>query len=145
MSMEGLGRLFNVAPSVGGASAANGKALSLRHASGITYILNGADTYTLTVASTYAGSYATPGTVITQKYSNTAADGTAAWVAATQTASNAVVVASGVVAIYVDSKSLPDGKVYIKCTVTGTTGLVTAILHDLEVQRTPPNLAIPGA
>ncbi|MGH3381358.1 MAG: hypothetical protein ACRDP6_42165 [Actinoallomurus sp.] len=145
MAMEGLGRLFNVAPSVGGASAANGKALSLKDAAGVTFILNGADTYTLTVASTYAGSYATPGNIIVQKYTNTAADGTAAWVKASQSASNAVVVASGVAVIYVAANSLPDTKVYVKCTVTGTTGLVTAITHDLMVQRTPANLAILGA
>ena len=144
--MEALGRLFNVAASVGGASAANGKALSLKDAAGITFVLNGADTYTLTVASTYAGSYATPGNILTKKYTNSAADGTAAWVSgAVSPASNAVTVASGVAVIHVPASSLPDGKVYIKCTVTSTTGLVTAILHDLEVQRNPANLAIPGA
>lgn len=145
MAMEGLGRLFNVAPSVGGASAANGKAISLKNAGGVTFILNGADTYTLTVASTSGGTYATPGAIIAQKYTSTAADGSAAWVKASQTASNAVTVASGVAAIYVDAKSLPDTKVYIKCTVTGTTGVVTAIVHDLTVQRTPGNLAALGA
>lgn len=144
--MEALGRLFNVIPSVGGASAANGKALSLRDCQAATFILNGADTYTFTCSATFAGSYTSIGNIIVKRYACTATDGTAAWTQpANQAASNAVVVASGVQVVHIAGASLPDTMKYIKCTVTGTTGLVTAILHDLYVQRTPPNLAIVGA
>ncbi len=144
--MEALGRLFNVVPSVGGASGANGKALSLVGAQAATFILNGADTYTFTCSATFAGSYTSIGNIIVKRYALSAVDGTVAWTQpANQAASNAVVVASGAVAVHISGSALPDTMKYIKCTVTSTTGLVTAILHDLYVQRTPPNLAIVGA
>lgn len=133
--MEALGRLINVAPIVGA-----GAAISMRDASGLTFICTGNDTFTLTVASTFAGSYATPGNIIDHVYTNTSTSGTALWVKATQAASNAVTIASGTVAICVNANALPDGKVYVKCTASSA-GLVTAILHDLEYQRTPANLA----
>jgi hypothetical protein len=133
--MEALGRLINVAPIMGA-----GAAVSMRDASGLTFICTGNDTFTLTVASTFAGSYATPGAIIDHVYTNTSTSGTALWVKATQTAANTVVISSGTVAFCVNAAALPDGKVYVKCTASGA-GLVTAILHDLEYQRTPANLA----
>ncbi len=139
MAIETLGRSFNVVPIIGG-----GAAISLRDTAGVMFICTGNDTFTLTVADTFAGSYATPGSIITRKYTCTATNGTAAWVKATQAAANAVTIASGTVAFFVDGSSLPDGKVYIKCTASAA-GLVTAVLGDLTVQRTPQNLAIVGA
>jgi hypothetical protein len=136
--MEGLGRLFNVAPIAAGA------AVSLKDATAVTFVCTGNDTFTVTVASTFGGSYATPGNILTQKYTNTATNGTAAWVKASQSASNAVTISSGTVAFTVFANSLPDTKTYVKCSV-GSGGLVTAVLHDLAVQRTPANLAILGA
>jgi hypothetical protein len=51
-----------------------------------------------------------------------------------------VVTASSIVAAFtVSAEELSDGKDFIKCTSTST-GTVTAILHDLKVQRTPANL-----
>ena len=132
---EALGRLFNVAPIVGG-----GSAISLKDAAGVTFICTGNDTFTLTVSDAFAGSYATPGTIIVTKYTNTATDGTAAWVKVKQTAADAVTISSGTVAFHVSANSLPDTKTYIKCTHSSA-GLVMAIVHDLEVQRTPANLA----
>lgn len=132
--MEALGRLINVTP------IAAGVAISMRDASGLTFICTGNDTFTLTVASTFGGSYATPGNIIDHVYTNTATNGTALWVKTAQAASNAVVIASGSVAICVNANALPDTKVYVKCSAGGS-GLVTAILHDLEYQRTPANLA----
>jgi hypothetical protein len=134
MAIEGLGRSFNVVP------IAAGVALSMRDCSGITFVCTGNDTFTITVASTFAGSYATPGNIITHKYTNTATDGTAAWVKATQSASNAVTIASGTVSFDVLGTMLPDPKQYVKVSV-GASGLVVAILHDLTVQRGPANLA----
>jgi hypothetical protein len=137
-AMEGLGRLFNVVPIAAGA------ALSLRDATGVTFICTGNDTFTITVADTFAGSYATPGNIITKKITNTATNGTAAWVSATQSASNAVTISSGSVAFYVSGDALPDGKAYVKVSV-GASGLVTAVLHDLTASRKADNLAIVGA
>jgi hypothetical protein len=136
--MEGLGRLFNIAP------IASGAALSLRDAAGVTFICTGNDTFTLTVSDTFGGSYATPGNTITKKITNTATNGTAAWVTSTQSAANAVTISSGSVAFYVSGDSLPDGKAYVKVTAGGS-GLVTAVLHDLTSGRKADNLSIPGA
>jgi hypothetical protein len=136
--MQGLGREFNVVP------IAAGVAISLKQCAGVTFICTGNDTFTLTTSATFAGSYATPGNIITTKYTNTATAGTAAWVKASQSASNAVTIASGTVAIFVGSSMLADPLAYVKCSVGGA-GLVIAILHDLEVQRTPANLTIVSA
>jgi hypothetical protein len=137
-AMEGLGKEFNIVPIAAGAG------LSLRDAGGVTFVCTGNDTFTLTVADTFAGSYATPGNILTKKITNTATNGTAAWVSATQSASNAVTISSGSVAFYVSGDSLPDGKAYVKVSAGGS-GLVTAVFHDLTSQRKADNLAIVGA
>ncbi|MEU1445503.1 hypothetical protein [Streptomyces mirabilis] len=137
-AMEGLGRLFNVVPIAAGA------AMSLKGAAGVTFICTGNDTFTITVSDVFGGSYATPGNIITKKITNTATNGTAAWVSATQSASNAVTIASGSVAFYVGGDSLPDGKAYVKVSAGGS-GLVAAVVHDLVPRRKADNLAILGA
>lgn len=134
MAVEGLGRVFNCVP------IAAGNAISLKDAQGVTFVCTGADTFTITSASTFGGSYASPGNIITRKQTNTATNGTAKWVEATQSASNAVVVASGAVAFYVDGNDLPAGNTYVKVAVAAS-GLVTAVVHDLQVQRDAANLA----
>ena len=138
--MEALGRTINVAPIVDGA------AISLKSAEAVTFVCTGADTYTITVADSFAGSYATPGAILDHVYQNTSTNGTAAWTrVAVSPASNAVVQAGAyTTVIHVPATSLPDGKTHVKCTSTAA-GLVTAILHDLHVQRTPANLPIVGA
>ena len=136
--MEGLGRTFNVAPIAAGAG------LSLKGASAVSFVCTGNDTFTLTVASTFGGSYATPGNIITRYYTSTATNGTAAWVKQTQAASNAVTIASGVAVFTVFTSQLADPKAYVKVSV-GASGLVAAFFHDLTVQRGPANLAIVGA
>jgi hypothetical protein len=135
--MQGLGRVFNVVPIAAGAG------LSLAPASAVTYICTGNDTFTITVAATFAGSYATPGNIITVKYTNASTNGTAAWAKATQAASNAVTISANTVAFTVFTSMLTDPSKYVKCSVGGS-GLVTAIFHDLTVQRTPANLPILG-
>lgn len=137
-AMAGLGRSFDIAPIAAGA------AFSLRDALGVTFICTGNDTFTLTCSDTFGGSYATPGNTIVNKATNTATNGTAAWVSATQAASNAVTISSGTVAFYVSGDSLPDGKSYVKVSAGGS-GLVTAVFHDLTTQRKVDNLAIRGA
>src|SRR6266576_2064122 len=124
MAIAALGRSFNIVP------IAAGVALSMRDCSGITFICTGNDTFTITTSATFGGSYATPGAIITKKQTNTATNGTAAWVSATQTAANTVVISSGSVAFFVPGTSLADPLAYIKCTQSSA-GLVTAILGDL--------------
>lgn len=140
MAIEALGRELNVVP------IAAGRGLSMRDCSGILFVCTGNDTFTLTLATTFAGSYSQPTNwnPIVRKYTNTATNGSAAWVKATQTASNAVTIASGTVAFEVLGPMVPDTYVYVKCSV-GASGLVTAILHDLTYQKTPANLATVSA
>lgn len=137
---EGLGRVFNVVP------IAAGQGILLRDCSAVTFVCTGNDTFTLTLATTFAGSYSQPSgfNPITRKYTNTATNGTAAWVKATQAASNAVTIASGTVAFSLLVSQIPDTYNYVKNTASSA-GLVMAVLHDLTVQRTPANLAILGA
>lgn len=135
---EGLGRVFNVVP------IAAGQGISMKGCSAITFVCTGNDTFTLTVANTFGGSYATPGNIVTRKHTNTSTANTAAWVDATQAASNAVTIASGTVVFTVGQAQLTDPAAYLKVTASSA-GLVTAILHDLKVKRVPANLAIVGA
>ncbi|MDX3759341.1 hypothetical protein [Streptomyces sp. AK02-04a] len=136
--MYGLGRVMNVIPIAAGA------AFKFRGASAVTFVCTGNDTFTLTASATFGGSYATPGNIITRKQTCTATNGTAAWAETTQAASNAVTIASGTVVFGVLTSQIADPLAYLKVSV-GASGLVTAILHDLTVQRKPANLEILGA
>jgi hypothetical protein len=136
--MYGLGRVLNVIP------IAAGQAFKFRGASAVTFVCTGNDTFTLTASSSFGGSYSSPGNVITRKQTCTATNGTAAWVEATQAASNAVTIASGTVVFGVLTSQIADPNDYIKVSVGGS-GLVTAILHDLTVQRKPANLEVLGS
>lgn len=136
--MEGLGRVLNVIP------IAAGQGFSLKGASGVAFVCTGSDTFTLTVASSFAGSYATPGNIITRSYNNAQTNGTAAWTAVTQAASNAVGPVVNTNVFHVFTSQLSDPSCYLKVSA-GASGLVTAILYDLVVQRAPANLAILGA
>lgn len=134
--MEGLGREFNIIPT------ADAKHVNLTHAGGVTFIGVGADTYTVQSAASASGG--TDLDVVTHWYENANADGSTAWTRhADQVADAAVLTSAAACAIYVDGKSLPDGHKYVKCT-SSSTGLVYAIVHDLDVQRTPANLPALG-
>lgn len=134
MAIEQLGRVFNCVPIAAGA------AVSLKDCQGYTFICTGADTFTVTSASSFGGAYASPGSIITRKQTNTATNGTAKWVQATQAAGNAVTIAAGAVAFYIDANDLPSGNTYVKVSV-GATGLVVAVAGDLLVQRDAGSLA----
>lgn len=135
MAIEGLGRVFNVV------LIAASQAVSLKDAQGVTFAVSGADSgVTITSSATFGGTYASPGNIITRKQTNTSTNGTAKWVEGTQSASNVVVCAAGSTTFYVDANDLPAGNTYVKAT-PGSTGLITAIVHDLQVQRDPANLA----
>lgn len=130
--MEGLGRVVNVVP------IAAGTLISLKDAAGVTFVVTGNDTFTLKSAATYNGSVTALAT-ITNYYTCTSTAGAAEWVAANQAAASTVAISSGAASFYVDASDLPAAAEYVEVTVAAS-GLVMAILHDLLVQRTPPNL-----
>lgn len=132
-SMEGLGRVFNVIP------IAAGKSVSLKEASGVTFVVTGGDTFTVK-SQPSSGGTATNLPVVTRYYTNTATDGSAKWVLATQAAGAAVTIASGSAAIFIGADDLPAGAEYVEVTAAAS-GLVHAVVHDLLVQRDPANLA----
>jgi hypothetical protein len=137
--MEGLGRVLDVIP------IAAGQAFKFRNASAVLFVCTGADTFTLTASGTYGGSYTSPGNVITHYYQRADTNGTHAWTRQTQAASNAVVQGSAyTTAFEVLTSMVADPQDYLKVSV-GASGLVTAILHDLMVQRKPANLEILGS
>ena len=138
--MEALGRLNDAIP------IAAGQGFKFRGASGVTFYCTGNDTFTITVASTFAGSYATPGPIINHFYQRADTNGTHAWTRQTQAASNAVVQSNAgyTTAFEVLTSMVSDPSAYIKVSVGGS-GLVFACLHDLVVERKPANLEILGA
>ncbi|MET0426669.1 MAG: hypothetical protein ABW046_22570 [Actinoplanes sp.] len=141
--MEALGRLINVVP------IAAGRGISLKGASAITFVTTASDTFTLTTATTFAGSY-TAGIAtlvgVTNVYTSSATNGSAVWAKNNALISTNTIVSGGAITtcFTINAASLPDGASYVKLSVGGS-GLVTAILHDLYYQRTPANLAIPSA
>lgn len=138
--MEGLGRLLDVIP------IAAGQGFKFRGASAVTFVCTGADTFTLTVANSFAGTYASPGNVLNHYYQRADTNGTHAWTRQTLTASNAITQGNAgyTTAFEVLTSYMSDPSAYLKVSVGGS-GLVTAILHDLTVQRKPANLEILGA
>lgn len=151
MWIEGLGREINVVP------IAAGRGLRLDLASAVTFVTTASDTFTITAAPSFAGSYTaiTPsGTTLADHgvnvYKSSATNGSAAWVkdnTLIQASPNGhTIVSGGAIAtcFCIGADILPDGQRYVKVSVGGS-GLVTAIFHDLQVQRTPPNLAILSA
>lgn len=151
--MDGLGRVFNIVP-----ISTAGPAINLSGASAVSFVTTGATAVaTLTIATSFggtyrAGSFFSPAWApISRVYWSTATDGTVAWSKATITAAatfthgttTGLTTAVGSVFTIFGSE-LPDGYSYIKCTVTGS-GIGAAILHDLNVQRTPANLALLSA
>lgn len=137
--MEGLGRVLDVVP------IAAGNAFKFRGASAVLFVCTGADTFTLTAASSFSGSYTSPGNILTHYYQRADTNGTHAWTRQTLSASNAITQASAyTTAFEVLTSMIADPQAYLKVSVGGS-GLVTAILHDLTVQRKPANLEILGA
>lgn len=137
--MEGLGRLVDVIP------IAAGKAFKFRGASAVLFVCTAADTFTINVGSSFGSVATSPGNIINHYYQRADTDGTHAWTKQTQAASNAVTQGSAyTTAFEVLTSMIADPYNYIKITVGGS-GLVTAILHDLVVQRKPANLEVLGS
>ena len=140
MAMEFLGRYGNVLP------VASGVAINLSNCVGVAFFGTNDNTYTLTLATTFAGSYTQPSgwNPITHYYTN--ADngvGTGAWSdKVTQAASNAVVIATDIsVCIQLLTSMVPDTYKFVKCTASAPgDGVLMAVLYELNAPRKPVNL-----
>lgn len=134
--MEGLGRVLDVVP------IASGVYISMKNCSGITFVCTGADTFTVREAKDSSGtSVQNIGNVITHYYQNTSTAGAAGWTKQPQAAGAAVTQAGAyTTVIEIFGSQMDDGFDYIYCHAAAS-GLVTAIPHDLTVQRSPANLA----
>lgn len=136
--MEGIGRLFDVIP------IAAGVIFKVNGCSAVTFDCTGADTFTVTVGTSHSAAATDPGNIISHYYQRAATDGSAAWTKQTQSADNAVIQGSAYETLFTVLTSAIPGYKYIKCAVGGS-GLVRAILHDLDVQRAPASLTILNA
>lgn len=139
--MESLGRLINVVP------IAAGVGISMKSGSAITFVTTGSATFTLTTATSFAGSYTAgiPTLVgVINVYKSAATNGTAVWAKDNTLISTNTIISGGAITtcFTLNAASLPDGATYVK--LSGS-GLVTAIVHDLFYPRTPANLPILSA
>lgn len=128
--MEALGRLLNIVPTAAGAW------VSLRDATGVTFVCVGADTYSLDEATDGAGSGNQDLAVIDRYQENDNADGSTGWTLESQTAGHELVTGDAAAAFHVDAAQLSAGYTHVQVSVAAT-GLVYAITHDLAVQRSP--------
>lgn len=137
--MEALGRLFNVRAN------ADDSYINMRNCRGVAFVANQPtpETLTLTEARDNAGTGAQVLATIDRYYS-AATDG-ATWTLRTQAnAATIVTQADDVVVVDIMATELSDGFTHVKLAGSGT-GAITAITHDLHVQRAPQNLPAIGA
>lgn len=144
--MEALGRLFNVV------QVATGKHISLKNASGVTFFcFEDAGAQNATFKESKAGASEQNLTTINVLYASDGVGGV--WTRETSDANGALsddflivkkdTVNFDCMAIYIGADELSDGFDSVECTIDGA-GLCVAVIHDLEVQRTPANLAVPA-
>jgi hypothetical protein len=144
---EGLGRLFDCEPQISRNTSPNG--VSLKDAAGVTFMCfvpnSGGDIFIVKSSSTHAGTY-TAFNPITRYYNKATLDGTSVWTDSGDLTANlgTLQIGSGSVSFYVGGDDLPAGNSYVEV-LPGTSGIVVAILHDLEVQRNPKYLRAPNA
>lgn len=131
--MEALGRTLNVVPT------ADGVYVNAGDCSNVTFVCNGADTYTIREATDAAGTGAQDLAVVDHYYANASAAGAAAWTREEQAAAAAVTIAAGAAVVEVSTKAMSDGFTHLACVSTAT-GAVVAVTGDLAVQRAPENL-----
>jgi hypothetical protein len=123
--------------------------VSLKDAAGVTFVCfvpgGGGDTFIVKQSGTHNGTY-TAFNPITRYYNKSALDGTAQWTDSGDLSSNlgTLTIGSGSVAFYVGADDLPAGSCYVEV-LPGTSGIVVAILQDLEVARNPKYLRAPNA
>ncbi len=135
--MEGLGRVFDIISPLSDTTY-----VDMSKCAAVTFhcYLAAGDTYTLSEATSAAGAGAQVLTTIT-RFHQQATPG-AAWALVTQAAASTMVTTSDfdVCVLTISAAELSDGFTFLKLPSTST-GVVTAILHDLLVQRKPANLA----
>lgn len=147
--MNGLGRVFDVIVT------ASGQYFSMKNASAVSFICkaSGASSVALVAATTFAASTTANWTTangfgqVGFWYQNTSNEGTAGWTRETASwSTNSITLAatSGYVSVFdVYTSQFADTYCYIAA--TGTNCTITAVLHDLTVERRPDNLATLGA
>jgi hypothetical protein len=144
--MDGLGRVFNVVP------AAASLYISMEQCSAISFVCTSAnsDTFAFGEAQDSAGTGAqlfadgAKGTYPTHYYEASDVDGSVAWVKHSLADDTTGAITTGhCIVVSVLSSIMDDTYDYVYVTPSAT-GTVIAILHDLTVQRTPANLAVPG-
>lgn len=134
--MEGLGRLFNVV------HEASGVHIPLTNARGVTFIsFLAAGTQSFTLKESIDGASEQNLAVVDKLYKAPGVGGT--WTKVTQTAAatydHSTDATNDMIAWYVGADQLSDG--YNCVEVTAGSGTCVAIIHDLNVQRKPENLA----
>ena len=148
---EGLGRLFDVETNIS-RNTGNSKCVSLKDYGGVTFICwvpgGGNDTF---IVLSSAKSVAASGSFvafnpISRYYSKALDDGTTVWTDSGDLTANLGTInpLSGQVAFYIGADDLPAGNSYVQVT-PGTSGIVTAIMHDPVVQRNPKYLRAPNS
>ncbi|HEY1380913.1 MAG TPA: hypothetical protein VGF55_29200 [Gemmataceae bacterium] len=133
---EGLGRLFNFV------HQASGVHIPLDNASGITFFnFLDAGTQSVTLKESIDGASEQNLAVIDKLYKGPGIGGT--WTKVTQAAAatydNSTDATNDCIAIYVGADQLSDGFNCVE--LTSGTGTCIAVIHDLNVQRDPANLA----
>lgn len=136
MSMEGLGRIFNVV------AAASGIHIPLRDAGGVTFVsFLDAGTQTVTLKQSVDGASEVALTVVDKIYKAPGVGGT--WTKVTQAVADNFNLTTDATndsfCLYVDETDLSDG--YNCVEATAGSGILIAIIHDLKVRRDPANLA----
>lgn len=136
---EGFGRNYVVLPT------ASGVAINMRDYSSVEFWGTNDNTFTLTLATSFGGSYIQPSgwNPITHYYQNTDNGvGTGVFTKQTQAASNVVTQGSDNTTVIILLQSeVPDTYTYVKCTSSAPgDGSLVAVCIPL-VQRGPANLA----
>ena len=149
---EGLGRLFDVESNIS-RNTGNTKCISLKDYGGVTFVCwvpaGGQDTF-IVKSNAYSTASGTGSFVafnpISRYYNKALDDGTTQWTDSGDLTANlgTLTVLSGQVAFYVGADDLPAGNSYVQV-APGTSGIVTAIMHDPVVQRNPKYLRAPNS
>lgn len=140
--MEALGRLFNVIP------VASGKHISLKNASGVTFIIYEDGATDVAFKESIGGQSEQPLAVINHFYANSGLG--SVWVRHTNdsggnldnedTINKVDTLEEDCIAVYIGADMLSEGFDSVEC--TDASAVVIAIVHDLLVQRAPQNLPV---
>lgn len=140
MAVEGLGRLFNYGTSTG--LVATAARMSLKNYAGCGIVVVGATgntPVTVNEANAATGGTSQGLVKVTRYYQQAAGAGTWTKVLQAAAAASGNIGAGGIFSCYIDGTQLSDGFTYLQA--GHATGTVLYVLHDVEVQRDPRNLA----